>query len=33
MWRDGKLRQNITFYNEREWRYVPKLDELEHINN
>jgi len=32
MWREGKLKKNITFYNEREWRYVPKLDELIEIN-
>jgi len=32
MWRDNKLKENITFYNEREWRYVPKLNELESIN-
>lgn len=32
MWRNGVLKENITFYNEREWRYVPPLAELELIN-
>lgn len=29
MWRKGKLEEDILFYNEREWRYVPNLHELE----
>ncbi len=32
MWRDGVLINDITFYDEREWRYVPSLDSLESIN-
>lgn len=28
MWRDGKLIRNITFYNEREWRFVPKFSDI-----
>ena len=28
MWRDGKFtNENINFYDEREWRYIPKIDE------
>ena len=27
MWRDGKFTaKNINFYDEREWRYIPKID-------
>lgn len=32
MWRNGKLKKDITFYNEREWRYIPDSDVLLKIN-
>ncbi len=32
MRRKGTLLENITFYNEREWRFVPSLGDLEFIN-
>jgi Protein of unknown function (DUF2743). len=32
MWREGRLKENKTFYNEREWRYIPNLNDLEWIN-
>jgi hypothetical protein len=25
--RDGKIMKNVKFYNEREWRYTPEIDE------
>jgi Putative abortive phage resistance protein AbiGi, antitoxin len=30
-WRDGKTQQNVHFYDEREWRYVPHLPVGEHL--
>jgi hypothetical protein len=31
MWRDGELIDNKTFYNEREWRFVPNISSVESL--